>query len=174
MPIPPRKPIKPIQLWCWSCPRCGYTMIMHRIDSETATTVATCHECDQQSEIFTPKGEGRITYPEDLRAGLTKEQIDWMDGVFDRQLAASTIDLTCEPKETKKMSYEQAVKEIWVWQYNDTGSFFSLLIFLFRKADYNNKAILRAAYPNLFQALQDWEAADDNGRDLFRKYGLMN
>lgn len=67
---------------------------------------------------------------------------------------------------------EDAVKEIWVWQYDDTNSYYTNLIRLYRRADKDNKRKLDLAYPQLGLAIQMWEMAGDNGNDLFRSFGL--
>lgn len=68
---------------------------------------------------------------------------------------------------------EDAVKEIWVWQYDDTNSYYTNLIRLYRRADKDNKRRLDLAYPQLGLAIQMWEMAGDRGNDLFRSFGLM-
>ena len=71
-------------------------------------------------------------------------------------------------------TYEQAVKNFWVWQYGQSQfspSFAVKLIDLYRSADSENKRKLATIWPNLKQAHDDWEAAGDYGKDLFREHG---
>ncbi len=67
------------------------------------------------------------------------------------------------------MTYEQAVKEVWVWQYSNTGSFYSQLCTAWQKADPKNRARLFQAFPQLCEAMNDWEAAEEPA-NWFRKY----
>ena len=71
------------------------------------------------------------------------------------------------------MTLEQAIAEVYYWQYSNTDSFFSILIHLFRKADRTNSAKLSTVYPEIAAAIKMWEKSGDNGDDLFREYGLM-
>lgn len=48
-----------------------------------------------------------------------------------------------------------------------------MLTILFRKADMENKHRLDAVYPGIFEAMQAWENAGDNGNALFREHGLF-
>jgi len=71
------------------------------------------------------------------------------------------------------MSIDEAVEQVYYWQYSNTGSFFNQLITLFQKADGNNIKKLNSAYPEIFLAIEMWKVAGDNGDDLFRDFGLM-
>ena len=71
------------------------------------------------------------------------------------------------------MTKEDAVKEIYFWQYSNTGCFNQKLFDLYMKADGNNKSRLWLAFPELIEALEDWNKAGDYGKELFIKYGLI-
>ena len=71
------------------------------------------------------------------------------------------------------MSYEQAVRELYFWQYSNTGCFHNMLFDLMAKADANNFARLVPSFPNECMAYIDWSGAGDGGNELFRKHGLM-
>ena len=68
------------------------------------------------------------------------------------------------------MNYEQAVWEVYYWQYEPTGSFYNMLIDLYRKADGSNRYKISIAYPMIATAIDEWDESGDNGDDLFRKY----
>ena len=73
---------------------------------------------------------------------------------------------------TDQERYE-AVKAIYYWQYSDDKTnFTSLLISMFQKADPTNLKRLRLGFEIYYQAFQQWKMANDNGNDLFRKYGF--
>lgn len=67
---------------------------------------------------------------------------------------------------------EGAVKQIWVWQHANTGSFCSQLINLYLKADGGNRARLDRVFPDLGRALALWQVSSDNGEELFKVYGI--
>lgn len=67
---------------------------------------------------------------------------------------------------------EDAIWQIWVWQHSNTGSFYSQLILLFRKADASNRAKLATIWPTLPIAMAMWDAAKDNGEALFRQFNI--
>lgn len=71
------------------------------------------------------------------------------------------------------MTYEEAVKEVYYWQYENNGSFYNMLLFLFQKADGYNQHKLGVAYPSLYLAYLDWCVAGEYGNELFKKHGLM-
>jgi len=66
-----------------------------------------------------------------------------------------------------------AIREIYFWQFSNTGCFNQQLLDLFGKADFNNRAKLRLAYPELYEAWIEWNNAGDYGNDLFREHGLL-
>ena len=70
---------------------------------------------------------------------------------------------------------EDAIKEIFLWQYQSTGSFYNLLITLFRVADYENRVKLSRIWPNLAIALTLWEAAGASMEShLFKGLGIKD
>lgn len=69
--------------------------------------------------------------------------------------------------EFRRDSYEFFVRELFCWQYEWTDSYYNMLIHIYRKADLHNRWILENAYPQLGKAMEDWEAAGDNGNELF-------
>ncbi len=71
------------------------------------------------------------------------------------------------------MTYGEAVKEVYFWQYSRTNCFNQLLLDLFGKADINNFNKLAQAFPSLASAYLHWQGSGDYGNDLFRIYGLM-
>ena len=71
------------------------------------------------------------------------------------------------------MTFKDAVREVYFWQYSNTGCFNQQLLNLFQKADPSNKQKLAGAFPELYDALSAWEAAGDYGNDLFREHGLL-
>lgn len=75
---------------------------------------------------------------------------------------------------TSEMTYEEAVLEIYRWQYDNTDSFYNGLITLFQKADTTNREKLFSAFPNLGSAYLDWCLAPFNGKALFIKHGLLD
>lgn len=64
-------------------------------------------------------------------------------------------------------TYENAVRQIYHWQHNNTNSFCNGLCSLWQKADDSNKARLAHAYPNLALAMVAWDCAGNGGEDLF-------
>jgi 2-oxo-4-hydroxy-4-carboxy--5-ureidoimidazoline (OHCU) decarboxylase len=72
------------------------------------------------------------------------------------------------------MTYLEWVNGIYDWQYHrdKTETFIWGMIYAFRAADRQNRLILTAAFPNLAEAIKDWDSAGDNGNDLFRKLGI--
>lgn len=69
-------------------------------------------------------------------------------------------------------SMEGAVKQIWVWQHANTGSFCTQALLLYLKADAANRNKLDQIFPCLGPALMLWDAAADNGEALFKVYGI--
>lgn len=69
-------------------------------------------------------------------------------------------------------SIEGAVKQIWVWQHANSGSFCTMAILLYRKADATNRCKLDSIFPCLGPALALWDAAADQGEALFKVYGV--
>lgn len=67
---------------------------------------------------------------------------------------------------------EDAIWQIWIWQHNNTGSFFSTIILAYCKADSGNRAKLGKVFPGLPIAMQMWHAALDNGEALFRQFNI--
>lgn len=66
------------------------------------------------------------------------------------------------------------VKELYFWQITYTvGGFNGRLFELFQVADIENRALLYLSYPLMVQAFSLWQDAGDNGKDLFREYGLL-
>lgn len=64
--------------------------------------------------------------------------------------------------------YEYWVREIYFWQNKPRESFCHTLIMAYRRADLSNKMRMGIGFPMLARAMHDWEAADDNGNELFR------
>lgn len=71
------------------------------------------------------------------------------------------------------MSYEEAVRELYFWQYSNTGCFHNMLFDLMQKADIKNYVKLCTAFPHECHAFTEWMASSDNGNDLFREHGLL-
>lgn len=68
-----------------------------------------------------------------------------------------------------------AVKELYYWQYgNNPSNFASMLFNLIRKSDLNNRYQLSRAFPFETLALGLWNLADDDGKQLFRDFGLIS
>lgn len=72
------------------------------------------------------------------------------------------------------MKLEDAILEVYYWQYSKTSSFYNQLCDLYMKADSNNKGKLTGAYPEICIALNMWMNAGDYGNDLFREHGIMD
>lgn len=75
------------------------------------------------------------------------------------------------------MTKQEAVKHVYYWQYshkhNDPATnFTSRLLDLFRKADRDNYAKLKSAYPELVDALELWDNSPDGGDELFTSHGF--
>lgn len=71
-------------------------------------------------------------------------------------------------------TFEDGVRNFWLWQYGSPSvqdSFAILLIDLYRKADAGNKRALASLWPNLALVNAAWEQAGDDGNDLFREFG---
>lgn len=71
------------------------------------------------------------------------------------------------------MNLEEAVREIYFWQNNHTGCFHNILFDLMGKADTNNYAKLKIAFPEEAEAYYLWCKSGNRGYDLFKKYGLI-
>lgn len=67
------------------------------------------------------------------------------------------------------MSYYEAVLEIYLWQYNNTYSFYNLLVLCIQKADHNNRWRIGMGFSDLVKAFEDWEATDHID-DLFKAH----
>lgn len=61
----------------------------------------------------------------------------------------------------ERMTKKQAVELVFNWQYCSGTSLSSELFPLFAKADKENRARFHVAFPELFQAWQEWFSADD-------------
>ncbi len=71
-----------------------------------------------------------------------------------------------------KRTLNDAVKELWYWQYgtaptNFTSSLFSLM----QKADIVNLAALAGAFPMEYEALLAWMRSKDTTK-FFKSYGI--
>ena len=71
------------------------------------------------------------------------------------------------------MNLENAVRELYFWQYSNTGCFHNILFDLMQKADTNNYAKLKIAFPEEAEAYYLWCKAGNYGNDLFKQYGLL-
>jgi len=70
------------------------------------------------------------------------------------------------------ITYEDAVKELYYSLYaTNPTNFHAVLYRLIGKADGQNKARLRLAYPLEVKAFDDWQASE-NPADFFRQYGF--
>ena len=74
------------------------------------------------------------------------------------------------------MTLENAITQVYYWQYshkhNDPATnFSSKLLDLFRKADRDNYAKLKSAFPEMAQALEMWDQSPDPD-EFFRKHGF--
>ncbi len=79
------------------------------------------------------------------------------------------------PDDPSKIELTYAVKELFFWQYNrmQGDNFHSLLYNLICKADSKNKLKFWKGFPAEMEAMRLWNAASDQGDELFREYGLM-
>jgi len=69
------------------------------------------------------------------------------------------------------MTYEQAVKELFYWQYGREGSWFTARLFeLASKADSTNLQRLMRGFPNEIAALEAWRKTPD-AKEFFLRYG---
>ena len=71
------------------------------------------------------------------------------------------------------MTYEEAVREVYFWQYSNSGCFHNQFFDLFCKADHINRAKLSLGFPEEASAFAAWNLAADFGDELFREHGLM-
>ena len=69
------------------------------------------------------------------------------------------------------MTKKQAMFEVWCWQYSNTNCFNQKLIDLYQAADGSNKRKLRAAYPEITEAVEIW-ANCENPESLFKEYEI--
>lgn len=67
---------------------------------------------------------------------------------------------------------EDVVWQIWIWQHQNTDSFFSIILRAFRKADASNRTKLASVWPMLPVGMALWEASKDNGEALFRQFNI--
>lgn len=72
------------------------------------------------------------------------------------------------------MSYLDWVRGIYLWQYDVHANeiFVHCMIMAYRGADTCNKIKLANAFPDLAQAIHDWEIAGNNGDDLFKRMNI--
>lgn len=70
-------------------------------------------------------------------------------------------------------TYNDAVRELYFWQYSNTGCFHNMLFSLMQKADTDNYAKLEIAFPEEAEAYYQWCKSDDYGNELFRQHGLI-
>lgn len=69
-------------------------------------------------------------------------------------------------------NYQEAVEAIHYWQYgHNPDNFYSLLLLLFQKADYENRKKLARAFIDLWLAYEEWNESPSTD-DFFEKYGL--
>lgn len=71
------------------------------------------------------------------------------------------------------MTYKEAVKEVYRWQYTDRDigpSFFWYLITAIRKADADNKWQIALGFPQLVRAVDDWQNYDGDQDDFFGEH----
>jgi hypothetical protein len=66
---------------------------------------------------------------------------------------------------------EEAIKELFYWQYNYTGSFTQRLFDLFQKADPVNVGRLSMGFPHDYEAWRAWSRAEDT-EQFFRDRGF--
>lgn len=71
------------------------------------------------------------------------------------------------------MTFEDAVKEVYYWQYDNPNSFYSGILTLYQKADSGNRRKLKSVYPELIQAYEAWCLAGECGDELFKEHGLL-
>lgn len=64
----------------------------------------------------------------------------------------------------------EAIKELCIWQYDYTASFYNMLFYMFQKADNDNRYKLGKAFPEHYRAWQLWNLSGNAGIDLFEKY----
>ena len=69
---------------------------------------------------------------------------------------------------------KRAAREIYFWQYSNTGCFHNQLFDLFGKADPNNFVKLSEGFPAEAQAWLQWQAAANYGNEFFKKYGVVD
>lgn len=71
------------------------------------------------------------------------------------------------------MTRQQAIKEIYLWQYDNTRSFYNSLVTLIHRADGHNKVKLGIFFPEILSAYYEWCDSEDYGRQIFINHGLM-
>lgn len=54
------------------------------------------------------------------------------------------------------MTYEEAVKELWAWQYSNTSCFHNMFFSLIQKADWHNRERLAQAFPMEVKVYTEW------------------
>lgn len=71
------------------------------------------------------------------------------------------------------MTYNDAVRELYFWQYSNTRCFHNMLFDLMQKADHINIERIAVGFPEEVEAFRDWCKASDCGNELFRQHGLI-
>ncbi len=71
------------------------------------------------------------------------------------------------------MTFEDAAREVYYWQYSNTGCFHNKLFDLFQKADETNQLNLAKGFPMEYMAWCAWNASGDAGDDFFREFGFL-
>lgn len=71
-----------------------------------------------------------------------------------------------------KVTYDQAVKELYYSLYGtNPTNYHAVLYQLIGKADLQNKALLRLAYPMEVHAWEEWQASE-NESEFFSRFGF--
>ncbi|MCI0555540.1 MAG: hypothetical protein L0287_31735, partial [Anaerolineae bacterium] len=78
---------------------------------------------------------------------------------------------TIEVLEISVMTYPEAIRLVYYWQYESGTSFTCKIFELWMKADPNNKTRLAHAFPAEIQAVSDWYAAPDP-EEFFKQHGI--
>lgn len=70
------------------------------------------------------------------------------------------------------MSIEDAVREMYRWQFEPTNSFYNRLILCIQMADRENRMKLAVGFPELITAFCLWHQAKDQ-REFFKEWGFL-
>ena len=69
------------------------------------------------------------------------------------------------------MTRQEAIREFYYWQFDNTGSFYNLLCTLFQKADSVNTVRLAVAFPEMADAYFQWYSSPYQ-IEFFKEHGV--